>query len=498
MNVREIFEYTRDGKDMDGNPVENKLTLETGNIQWSRFAWVFERNAYVYVKLAEYAKEYASHIKGKVTDSEGKSVPGANLNLSKDVYNTMLAEGSTDVVFWNPVTHTAGQEGPASTATAANRKPDWTGVNWAQFAPWGHGVNTNTANLDPALVNHAADIQAWFRANPPKSRYYDDIYNYVHPITGDTFRTIRELQTGSIDIQSADGTYDWSVVPSQQPETYAFEGRMQPNWTGGNATNQRRGTAGGFEVTSATDPRIGTYIYQDKGYDIVAKAPGYYDSSVANVIVEEYKLVKDNVNFELAEAIKADYDFSKYRYRKDDNSIPFSTFVKDIQSGDSVKGVVNGATVYATVNDQPVEVVSLGNGDYKAVFNANKDLRLGDDDDVDLVIDFKGGQPHSAFTATFKLVDRFVIKHAINNGIISAALTNNIDLDQNMSIVVAVYDDNSALKVIDSKAVIVNKFSKGSVILDKDFSNFAGFKYKVFLWDSKTLAPLCELFEGIL
>ncbi|MCL1810521.1 MAG: hypothetical protein FWG42_12260, partial [Clostridiales bacterium] len=151
MNVREIFEYARDGKDFAGNIAGNTLTLETGNIQWNRFAWTFERNAYMYVTLAEFADEYAGHIKGKVTDASGNAVPGANLNLTKDVYLTQLAEQATDRVYWDPATYTGGYEG-ATTQSAANRKPDWRNVNWAQYAPWGHGVNTNTANLDPALA----------------------------------------------------------------------------------------------------------------------------------------------------------------------------------------------------------------------------------------------------------------------------------------------------------------------------------------------------------
>ena len=506
MNVRELFEFARDGKDTAGNDVVNLLTLEPGNIQWNRFAWTFGRNAYVYITLAEFAKEYSSHIKGSVTDNDGNFVRGANLNLSKEVYNTLLAENSVDVVFWNPATHTAGQEGPASTASTANRKPDWSGVNWAQYAPWGHGVNTNTANLDPALVNHAADIQAWFKANPPKSRYYDDIYSYVNPVTGDTFRTIKELQTGHIDILKKDGSFDWSVVPSQQPETYAYEGRMQPNWTGGNSTNQSRGTAGGFEVTSAADSRIGKYIYQDEGYNIVAKAPGYYDSVAATVFVEGYKVVKDNVNFKLAEAIKPYYNSGRSWFNDIDNTIRFSTFELDETTKKSTKKEI--ATVYATIGGKPANVVSLGGGDYTLTFKG-EDFGLAVGDKAELVIDFTGGAVHTPYTDTL-LTGSSVPLFTDANGNSLTSLTSNTlvttmlyendsDTSENLMMISAVYSKDGKLVHISTDTKVIGAgdtvtFSTkinmpenlDGIYSDKDYYAI------VFLWDSLTFIPVRE------
>ncbi|MCL1808946.1 MAG: hypothetical protein FWG42_04150 [Clostridiales bacterium] len=428
MHAREIWEImVRDGMDWEGRTVENMLTLNPNSLQkpYNPFYWMWEKNAYMYVTLAETADKFAGHIVGKVSDAGGNAVPGANLNLTKDVYHTQLAEQATDRVFWDPMTHTSGYEGPATTASTANRKPDWRGVNWAQYAPWGHGVNTNTANLDPALAKIAPDIQAWFAANPPKSRYYDDICNYVNPTTGDTFRTIKELQTGYMDIQNADGTYDWSVVPSQQPETYAYEGRNQPNWTGGTAVNIRRGTAAGFEVDSASDPRIGLFIYEDEGYDIVAKAPAFYDSAVNTVFVEDYKAVKNNVNFTVSKAITTDFDFGKAWGPVGDVTVPFSTWLPD-----GTKGVIEGAAVTAIVGGLPAVVNSLGGGNYTATF----DPTVYGTDSVDIVIDFEGGAAHSAFAGEIEFTCVYVdlsvdnVNYIINDVEYTVSLRDAVDV----------------------------------------------------------------------
>jgi len=409
-----------------------------------------------------------------------------------------------DTVFWNPATHTAGQEGPASNATAANLKPDWRGVDWAQYAPWGHGVNTNTANLDPALVNHAEAIQAWFKANPPKSRFYDDIVNYVNPWTGDTFRTIKELQTGYIDILNADGTYDWSVVPSQQPETYAYEGRKQPNWNGGNATNQRRGTAGGFEVNSATDPRIGTFLYKDEGYDIVAKAPGYYDSVAATVFVETYKMVKDDVNFKLAEAIKTNYGPDKFWFDLSKNTIQFSTFELDAVTNKSTKKAID--TVFATINGKPANIVSLGGGDYTITFKA-EDFGLVVGDKADLVIDFPGGAAHSPYTDTL-LIGVPVFTDVDGNKLTSLSATtlvttmpyqNDSDLAVNLLMVSAVYSaDGKLIKMsTDEKVIGAGETVTFSTRIDlpgnlDGIYSANGYYAIVFLWDGLTFVPVRE------
>ena len=372
MYARELLEYTRDGKDWDGNPVENKLTLEVPMTQWNAFKWTFQRNAYMYVTLAEKALEYAGHIQGKVTAADGTVIPGANLNLTKDVYLTTLAEQVRDQVFWDPKTHTGGNEGPASTASAANTKPDWSNVDWSLYAPWGK----NVAHRDEALVNYYDDIAAWFKANPPMSRFYDKLVPYKHPETGDVFQTTVEKQTGYIDILNADGTYNWSVVPSQQFETYAYEGRNQPNWTGGNATNQGRGLQNSFEVNTPDDPRIGKFIYKDEGYAIVAKAPGYYDSDAATVFVEDYQVVKKDVDFKVIKAVESSFVFTPDMDPTKDIVVNFKAFNKD---GSPYTGkafatlnnyyVVVDGTSTAFSPSATMTLASAGEGEYTLTLN---------------------------------------------------------------------------------------------------------------------------------
>jgi membrane dipeptidase len=187
----------------------------------------------------------------------------------------------------------------------------------------------------------------------------------------------KELHTPHYDVVG--GTFDWSMLPSKQSE------------------------------------------YPDKGWDITAVANGRYSSTtnvkfdvdptraIANgedpVIFADpkYQQTVSGVDFVLPEAITADFDFSKVWSRRFDVDINFSTYVRDSSGASSTKGVVAGATVSAKIDGQTVEVVSLGNGDYKITFNAARDFGITDDAKVYLVIDFNGGQPHSAYTNTLNL-----------------------------------------------------------------------------------------------
>jgi hypothetical protein len=174
---------------------------------------------------------------------------------------------------------------------------------------------------------------------------------------------------------------------------------MQPNWPGGNANNQRRGTAGGFEVASAADPRIGKYLYEDEGYNIVAQAPGYYNTS-ATVFVAGYKQVKDNINFELAAAILPTYDANKLWFDTKLNTLTFSTYILNEASQKSFKGDI--PNVFVTVNGQAAGVVPLGNGDYSVAFSG-ADFGLAAGDTAYIVIGFSGGADHSNYTAALSI-----------------------------------------------------------------------------------------------
>jgi hypothetical protein len=406
MYPRELADYVRQGHDWEGNPVENKLTIygydrtidnQTG------FWRVWERNAYMYVQLAEYAKEYAGHIKGKVASKNtGVGIKGATLDLEKIVYMPVSGETSggdganSDNLFWNPATYTGGYEG-ATTQSAANRKPDWNTVqpggsvfDASTITPstaWNRLLDKSTSVAPwwiPALENHSDDIVAWFKENPYISRFYNALKPYSRTIGTQTltFQVIENKHTSYMQVLNANGTFDWSVVPSQQFDHFDFNGMMQPggtigpdNWSGGTANNIRTGLAGGFELESATDSRIGEYIFLDDGYSIVAKAPGFYHSEVTNVKVPLYKITVNNVNFALQEAIATNFVLDPNLDLSKEVTVLFTTLNKN--------NTAYTGSVSAVLNDKKLSVVRTGAGKFAVSFTpallgitAVKDIKL--------------------------------------------------------------------------------------------------------------------------
>ena len=158
------------------------------------------------------------------------------------------------------------------------------------------------------------------------------------------------------------GVYDWSVVPSKQPELANF-------------------------------PMV------DKPYTITATGNGRY-SDVQDAMVEWYQDIVDNVDFALPAAITTDFDFGKSYPSQTEITIPFSTYTLATLGQNSVQGDVDNLTV--TIDGAPVAVTSLGGGNYEAVFKAEKAGSF------DFVIDFESDFDHSAYSAEFTF-DNFTI-----------------------------------------------------------------------------------------
>lgn len=158
--------------------------------------------------------------------------------------------------------------------------------------------------------------------------------------------------------------------------------------------------------------------YADKGWDVTASANGRYhdiknirfpvDSEIAVQRGMDPEIYADpmfqqsleDVDFVLPEALKTHFDFDKMWTADSDLIIPFSAFRPD-ESGAIVKGEVSG--IFATVNGEAVEVLDLGNGNYVVRFNPEMDLGITEETDLELVIDFEGGLPHSALKQTIQI-----------------------------------------------------------------------------------------------
>lgn len=153
--------------------------------------------------------------------------------------------------------------------------------------------------------------------------------------------------------------------------------------------------------------------YPDKGWDITANANGRYsetkniqfpvDTEIAanrgldpEIFADPmFQQTMDDVNFVLPEAITVHFDFNKSWSSESNITIPFSTFRPD-ELGELVKGDIDG--LYAAINNQPVDITALGTGNFKIEFNPSADFEITDHDELELVIDFDGGLPHSAYT----------------------------------------------------------------------------------------------------
>jgi len=323
------------------------LTLKPDFYNWNTQMMEWERNCYSFLELALFALNYAGAITGKVTGNDDAVVKGTRLDLSLNVKAPMLRpEFDNDTFFWDQ---------SILTATTANN------------------IHSQVDRIGSKLTK------------------------YIHPTTGDTINVTNWQHTSYIDQFSADGSFKWSVAPSTQFDTYMYEGLRQPPSTSGTVTRFQRGYSGGFEVNSATDPRIGTLLFPNDGYKVTASAPGYYNYA-RQIVVRDYKITV-NADFKLAEAITAGINAGSFFGVIGENRISFSTFVLNETANTSVKGVIADAIVNATIDGKPAQVVSLNNGDYEVVFRA-LDYGLALNDEAELIIDFTGGPAHSAYVNT--------------------------------------------------------------------------------------------------
>lgn len=272
--VRELFERTKAGE-------PNLLTLTSQTENTESMHWQFERQIGAFMANMNFAKEYASHIKGKITDGKGGLISEAALNLEVEIENLMQATNS---------------------GTGAANSP-------LIYLPQGTMTSTH------------------------KSVY--DVKN---------------------------GVYDWAVLPSKQPELAGFDA-----------------------------------VNEDKGYTITASANGRY-SDTNNVKVGWYQVAVNDVDFVLPNAISVDYDYISLT--GNDAVVPFSTYELAASGQDSAKGFTGSmGELSVTVNGLPVDVISLGEGDFIAKFRV-------EDQNIELVIDFDGGLPHSAYQAKFELENK--------------------------------------------------------------------------------------------
>jgi len=208
----------------------------------------------------------------------------------------------------------------------------------------GQVVDANGNLIPKATLDLSLDV---------KSRLWQSGDNATHTMPRPESPYVN-TQTSHLDV--AGGEFSWAVTPSSQPH------------------------------------------FTNDGYVVTAKANGKYDN-VKNVVVANRKEIIDDVDFTLPDAINVEFDFDKAYSSNNNIKIPFTTYVLDAASNTSVKGNVDDVT--ATINGIPVDVVSLGNGNYAAAFNPGKVLG-GGIDEIDLVIDFDG-PAHSAFTSTIIL-----------------------------------------------------------------------------------------------
>ncbi|MCL1982106.1 MAG: hypothetical protein FWG53_03300 [Clostridiales bacterium] len=169
------------------------------------------------------------------------------------------------------------------------------------------------------------------------------------------------------------GNFDWSVNPSEQPHQSSY---------GDNG-----------------------------GYKIVASSSGKYDLT-KNIKVMDRKLTYSDFDYVMTSAISSTFDFDKAWGPVGTVTVPFST-----HNTDGTVGIIDGAAVSATVGGLPVDVNSLGGGNYTATFDpADLDLCA---DSAELVIDFSGGTAHSAFTKDIELACVYVDLGASNVNYIS-------------------------------------------------------------------------------
>ncbi|MCL1808410.1 MAG: hypothetical protein FWG42_01415 [Clostridiales bacterium] len=85
--VRELYERTKAGE-------PNALTLTASAENTESIYWQFERQIGTYMLNMDAAREFASHVKGRITDSNGVLLPEATLGLEVEIENVVQASNS--------------------------------------------------------------------------------------------------------------------------------------------------------------------------------------------------------------------------------------------------------------------------------------------------------------------------------------------------------------------------------------------------------------------
>lgn len=200
---------------------------------------------------------------------------------------------------------------------------------------------------------------------------YIDLESIILTEEGEELPKGTFVETSHSKYEVENGIFYWSVLPSKQPE------------------------------------------FENEGYDITASSNGKYHQT-KNVKVDWYQETVDGIDFVLADAIRTHFDFDTMWRSHADIKIPFSTYLLDETGEDSYRGEIENATIRVTVNGKEVDVETLGNGNYVASFNPNADLGLQDGDEVEIAIDFDGGEEHSALTTSL-LIGPADVRIPVNN-----------------------------------------------------------------------------------
>ncbi|MCL1816590.1 MAG: hypothetical protein FWG43_03190 [Clostridiales bacterium] len=216
------------------------------------------------------------------------------------------------------------------------------------------------------------------------------------------------------------GEYDWSILPSKQSE------------------------------------------YIDKGWDITASAPGGFYSYTTNI---KFPVDRDiaikrgmdpdifadpmyqqtvNYDFVMPYAVSSDFDFDKTYISNNEITISFTTYTLTGQT--SVPGDVEN--VIATVGGEAAVVTSLGGGKYEANFTVAKS------GEYDVVIDFAGGDAHTAYTNDIKFANYQISLVPVTETDLNTGDTLLVDVmlagDLNYSMVAAEIAYDASLVLYDS------------------------------------------------
>jgi len=275
--------------------------------------------------------------------------------------------------------------------------------------------------------------------------------------------TYDEMHTSHYDVVG--GNYNWYVVPSVQFDTYDYEGVMQPyveNAAVG--TIARRGISGGFETDDPNDPKIGSLLYPNDGYKVTASANGAY-SDTKQVVVEDYKVIVEDVNFVVPTAIDSTFKFTANIDLNSEVVVPFTTYNK---AGEAVD--VAGAV--ATVNGTAATIASLGNGQYTATF-VPAACGVATIDALEIVIDFSSEDAKSALVLSAAAqggIELTTDAHLVQAGDEVALNTAfNPEADSNTAILTYSYDSSlfnyTDFAAAEGVSVVDTKEADGQVIV---------------------------------